>query len=108
MCQIDERNPSALRSHVSMLSLPHADSLSGWIPRRSAMREHALFTIRNLLKNNQENQDFVCVLSLAVCARTTSLELIKHHGVRSEALKPQYRIGQNGELMDLPPALRKS
>ncbi|TKA55600.1 hypothetical protein B0A53_02778 [Rhodotorula sp. CCFEE 5036] len=58
MCQIDERNPT--------------------------MREHALFTIRNLLKNNQENQDFV------------------------EALKPQYRVGQNGELMDLPPALRKS
>lgn len=58
MCQIDERNPT--------------------------MREHALFTIRNLLKNNQENQAFV------------------------EALKPQYRVGQNGELMDLPPALRKS
>ncbi|KAG0662761.1 hypothetical protein C6P46_003074 [Rhodotorula mucilaginosa] len=52
--------------------------------RVAAMREHALFTIRNLLKNNQENQDFV------------------------EALKPQYRVGQNGELMDLPPALRKS
>ncbi|GAA5885464.1 hypothetical protein JCM3774_002592 [Rhodotorula dairenensis] len=58
MCQIDERNPT--------------------------MREHALFTIRNLLKGNQENQDFV------------------------DALKPQYRLGQNGELLDLPPALRQS
>ncbi|GAA5987350.1 hypothetical protein JCM10908_001921 [Rhodotorula pacifica] len=58
MCQIDERNPT--------------------------MREHALFTIRNLLKGNQANQDFV------------------------DALKPQYRVDQNGELLDLPPALRQA
>ncbi|BGP56382.1 hypothetical protein JCM8202v2_004000 [Rhodotorula sphaerocarpa] len=58
MCQIDDRNPT--------------------------MREHALFVIRNLLKGNQANQDFV------------------------DALKPQYRVGQNGELIDLPPAQRHS
>ncbi|BGO92551.1 hypothetical protein NBRC10512_000471 [Rhodotorula toruloides] len=56
MCQIDERNPT--------------------------MREHALFAIRNLLRNNQTNQDFV------------------------DGMKPQYRVGANGELFDLPPALR--
>ncbi|GAA5984198.1 hypothetical protein JCM11641_005146 [Rhodosporidiobolus odoratus] len=57
MCQIDERNPT--------------------------MREHALFAVRNLLKGNQENQDFV------------------------EGIKPQYMVGKGGELLDLPPALRK-
>ncbi|BGP25679.1 hypothetical protein JCM10295v2_004612 [Rhodotorula toruloides] len=56
MCQIDERNPT--------------------------MREHALFAIRSLLRNNQTNQDFV------------------------DCMKPQYRVGANGELFDLPPALR--
>lgn len=35
----------------------------------SAMREHALFTIRNLLKGNQENQEFVYVLSQVLLAR---------------------------------------
>ncbi|GJN90155.1 hypothetical protein Rhopal_003154-T1 [Rhodotorula paludigena] len=56
LCQIDERNPT--------------------------MREHALFAIRNVLKNNQANQDYV------------------------EAMKPQYKVGNNGELLDLPPPKR--
>ncbi|GAA5909579.1 hypothetical protein JCM5296_003879 [Sporobolomyces johnsonii] len=58
MCQIDERNPT--------------------------LREHALFAIRNVLKGNQENQDFV------------------------EGIKPQFVVGPDGALQDLPPALRKS
>ncbi|GAA5999851.1 Ctr86p [Rhodotorula paludigena] len=56
LCQIDERNPT--------------------------MREHALFAIRNVLKNNQANQNYV------------------------EAMKPQYKVGNNGELLDLPPPKR--
>ncbi|GAA5905791.1 hypothetical protein JCM8208_000900 [Rhodotorula glutinis] len=56
MCQMDERN--------------------------TTMREHALFAVRNLLKNNQASQDYV------------------------DALKPQYKVGDNGELLDLPPPLR--
>ncbi|GAA5955880.1 hypothetical protein JCM21900_003860 [Sporobolomyces salmonicolor] len=58
MCQIDERNPT--------------------------LREHALFAIRNVLKGNQENQEFV------------------------EGIKPQFVVGPDGALQDLPPALRKS
>jgi ataxin-10 len=75
------------------------------------MREHALFTIRNLLKNNQENQDFVCVLEAGAALSMRSYHCTRADEalrIRSEALKPQYRVGQNGELMDLPPALRKS
>jgi ataxin-10 len=47
-----------------------------------ALREHALFSIRNILKNNEENQAMI------------------------ENLKPQYRVGEFGELHDLPPAMR--
>ncbi|GAA6049385.1 hypothetical protein JCM3770_007319 [Rhodotorula araucariae] len=50
--------------------------------RNTTMREHALFAIRNLLKRNQASQDYV------------------------DAMKPQYRVGPNGELLDLPPPLR--
>ncbi|GAA5827504.1 hypothetical protein JCM11251_003838 [Rhodosporidiobolus azoricus] len=51
--------------------------------RNPTMREHALFAIRTLLKGNQANQDFV------------------------DGIKPQYMVGKGGELLDLPPALRK-
>ncbi|GAA5839593.1 hypothetical protein JCM9279_005994 [Rhodotorula babjevae] len=51
--------------------------------RNTTMREHALFAVRNLLKSNQASQDYV------------------------DALKPQYRVGDNGELLDLPPPLRQ-
>ncbi|BGP49445.1 hypothetical protein JCM10450v2_005336 [Rhodotorula kratochvilovae] len=51
--------------------------------RNTTMREHALFAIRNLLKANQTSQDYV------------------------DAMKPQYQVGPNGELLDLPPPLRK-
>ncbi|GAA6010065.1 hypothetical protein JCM10207_007542 [Rhodosporidiobolus poonsookiae] len=51
--------------------------------RNPTMREHALFAIRTLLKGNQESQDFV------------------------EGIKPEYLVGPGGELLDLPPALRK-
>ncbi|GAA5987554.1 hypothetical protein JCM5350_006036 [Sporobolomyces pararoseus] len=58
MCQIDGRNPT--------------------------LREHALFAIRNVLKNNLKNQDYI------------------------EQMKPQYKVGDDGSLEDLPPALRPS
>ncbi|BGP17529.1 hypothetical protein JCM10213_004071 [Rhodosporidiobolus nylandii] len=51
--------------------------------RNPTMREHALFAIRNLLKGNQASQDFI------------------------EGIKPEYLVGEGGELLDLPPALRK-
>ncbi|GAA6061142.1 hypothetical protein JCM10212_001742 [Sporobolomyces blumeae] len=56
MCQIDGRNPT--------------------------LREHALLAIRNVLKGNQANQDFI------------------------ESIKPQYEVAEDGSLKDLPPALR--
>ncbi|SCV70274.1 BQ2448_1668 [Microbotryum intermedium] len=46
------------------------------------LREHALFAIRNLLKGNEKNQALVA------------------------GLEPRYLVGRNGELRDLPPALR--
>ncbi|TNY24353.1 spinocerebellar ataxia type 10 protein domain-containing protein [Rhodotorula diobovata] len=51
--------------------------------RNTTMREHALFALRNLLKSNQASQDYV------------------------DAMRPQYRVGEGGELLDLPPPLRK-
>ncbi|KAI5474424.1 Armadillo-type fold domain containing protein [Pseudohyphozyma bogoriensis] len=56
MCQIDGTNPT--------------------------LREHALFSVRSVLKNNLKNQDLV------------------------EGMKPQFVVGPQGELQDLPPALR--
>ncbi|GAA5941661.1 hypothetical protein JCM3775_003624 [Rhodotorula graminis] len=51
--------------------------------RNTTMREHALFAVRNLLKSNKASQDYV------------------------DAMKPQYKVGDNGELLDLPPPLRQ-
>ncbi|GAA5907137.1 Ctr86p [Sporobolomyces salmoneus] len=56
LCQIDGRNPT--------------------------LREHALFAIRNALKNNLKNQEYI------------------------EGMKPQFKVGTDGSLEDLPPALR--
>ncbi|KAK4699809.1 ataxin-10, partial [Phenoliferia sp. Uapishka_3] len=46
------------------------------------LREHALFAIRNILHNNAENQAIV------------------------SEMKAQYLVGPQGQLQDLPPALR--
>ncbi|GAA6020513.1 hypothetical protein JCM11491_001381 [Sporobolomyces phaffii] len=56
MCQIDGRNPT--------------------------LREHALLAIRNILKDNVDNQDYI------------------------DKMKPQFKVGDDGSLQDLPPALR--
>ncbi|GAA5886335.1 hypothetical protein JCM16303_002502 [Sporobolomyces ruberrimus] len=56
MCQIDGRNPT--------------------------LREHALLAIRNILKNNLRNQEYI------------------------DNMKPQYKVGEDGSLLDLPPPLR--
>ncbi|GAA5833600.1 hypothetical protein JCM3766R1_002585 [Sporobolomyces carnicolor] len=56
MCQIDGRNPT--------------------------LREQALFAIRNVLKDNLKNQDYI------------------------DKMKPEYKVGEDGSLEDLPPALR--
>ena len=83
----------------------------------TAMREHALFAVRNLLKSNKASQDYVCVpapfpslpsFHLPPPRIRTSLELeIDEIKRNRDALKPQYRVGDNGELLDLPPPLRQ-
>lgn len=47
----------------------------------TALREHALFSIRNILKDNVQNQE--------VISKATT-----------------YRVGETGEFYDLPPAMR--
>lgn len=84
------------------------------------MREHALFALRNLLKSNQASQDYVCVsLSFPPSpppppflkpGPTPRAELTaKNKCPRGDrdAMRPQYRVGEGGELLDLPPPLRK-
>lgn len=75
LCQINDSNPSKI---ILQVSNDGATLMTELI----ALREHALFSIRNILKNNEENQAVI------------------------ENLKPHYRVGQFGELHDLPPAMR--
>ncbi|GAA5939913.1 Ctr86p [Sporobolomyces koalae] len=50
--------------------------------RNPTLREHALFVIRNTLKGNLENQAYI------------------------EQMKPEFKVGEDGSLQDLPPPLR--
>lgn len=53
LCVIDERNPCGWSLFISHHSQPPIEIFD------LDLREHAIFTLRNLLKNNQENQQFV-------------------------------------------------
>lgn len=66
-----------------------------------ALREHALFAIRNILHRNQANQDLVYVFS----SRFVEFEIDEVCSNRA-GMTPEYLVGADGALRDLPPALR--
>jgi ataxin-10 len=59
LCAVDERNPCGYSLLFSSFHFSHSPPPKKKKLFNLDLREHAIFTLRNLLENNRENQQFV-------------------------------------------------